>query len=187
MVQGVSYVPCLCSLTYLTDVLKFHHLTSLLLDSNCLVLVLKIFGLQEISAMVQTKNEMPDCSFFRYIHLHASKGGPRPEDEMLNNNQPQQPTMGKEDGEEVELINEYSWRNFFSAINLVKILQKITKHRTHRILLMCQYKSSAILKRVLRVNQPMLQLQVLKLVKSQMPYCGRKWRSSECHTAVFRT
>lgn len=95
MVQGVSYVPCLCSLTYLTDVLKFHHLTSLLLDSNCLVLVLKIFGLQEISAMVQTKNEMPDCSFFRYIHLHASKGGPRPEDEMLNNNQPQQPTMGK--------------------------------------------------------------------------------------------
>lgn len=25
----------------------------------------------------------------------------------------------------------------------------------------------------------MLQLQVLKLIKSQMPWCGRKWRQSE--------
>lgn len=33
-----------------------------------------------------------------------------------------------------------------------------------------------ILKRMLKVNQPMLQLQVLKLIKSQMPWCGRKWR-----------
>ena len=32
---------------------------------------------------------------------------------------------------------------------------------------------------MLRVNHPMLQLQVLKLIKSQMPWCGRKWRQSE--------
>jgi len=29
---------------------------------------------------------------------------------------------------------------------------------------------------MLKVNQPMMQLQVLKLIKSQMPHCGRKWR-----------
>ncbi|BEJ14883.1 hypothetical protein CspHIS471_0406500 [Cutaneotrichosporon sp. HIS471] len=165
-----------------SHILKFHHLTSLLLDSNCLVLVLKIFNLQEISQMVQSKNEMPECAFFRYLHLHGS-GENKPLDEILeilkppnNTNKPE--TVVEENGEEVELVHDYSWRNFFAAINLVKILQKITKHRTHRILLMCQYKSSSILKRVLRVNQPMLQLQVLKLVKSHMPYCGRKWRST---------
>ncbi|KAL1405394.1 Factor arrest protein 11 [Vanrija albida] len=160
-----------------SHILKYHHLTQLLLDSNCLVLVLKIFGLQEISQMVQTKNEMKGCSFFEYC-----RGLSTPEDEL---NRPESPTdpptppvEEEEDGTEVEIITDYSWRNFFSAINLVKILQKITKHRIHRILLMCQYKSSTILKRVLRVNQPMLQLQVLKLIKSQMPYCGRKWRST---------
>lgn len=159
--------------SYLTpDILKFHHLTSLLLDSNCLVLVLKIFGLQEISAMVQTKNEMANCSFFGY--LHQQREGSEPAEVVIP------PVAQEVEDEETELITDYSWRNFFSAINLVKILQKITKHRAHRILLMCQYKSSSILKRVLRVNQPMLQLQVLKLVKSQMPYCGRKWRSSRC-------
>lgn len=122
--------------------------------------------------MVQTKNEMADCSFFSY--LHKQRGGEDAEAAEVIIPPPPQ----AEEDEETELITDYSWRNFFSAINLVKILQKITKHRAHRILLMCQYKSSSILKRVLRVNQPMLQLQVLKLVKSQMPYCGRKWRSS---------
>lgn len=133
--------------------------------------------------MVQSKNEMPECAFFRYLHLQGA-GEDRPLDEILDilkpaNKDSKPETVTEENGEEVELVHDYSWRNFFAAINLVKILQKITKHRTHRILLMCQYKSSSILKRVLRVNQPMLQLQVLKLVKSHMPYCGRKWRSSE--------
>ena len=91
---------------------------------------------------------------------------------------------------ETEVIFDYSWRNFFSTINFLKVLQKMTKHRTHRTFMMTQYKSSVrdssparvkadnqqILKRMLRVNQPMMQLQVLKLIKSQMPHCGRKWR-----------
>lgn len=40
---------------------------------------------------------------------------------------------------------------------------------------------------MLKVNQPMLQLQVLKLIKSQMPWCGRKWRQGEIgHNEYFR-
>lgn len=37
----------------------------------------------------------------------------------------------------------------------------------------------AVLKRVLRVPHPLLQLHVLKLIKSQVPFCGRKWRQCE--------
>lgn len=29
---------------------------------------------------------------------------------------------------------------------------------------------------MLKVSHPLLQLHVLKLLKSQVPYCGRKWR-----------
>lgn len=38
----------------------------------------------------------------------------------------------------------------------------------------------AVLKRVLRVSHPLLQLHVLKLIKSQVPFCGRKWRQCMC-------
>ena len=79
----------------------------------------------------------------------------------------------------METFYHYSSRNFFSTINFLKVLQKMTKHRAHRTWMLSQYKSSQILKRMLRAQQPMLQLQVLKLIKSQMPWCGRKWRQGK--------
>lgn len=42
----------------------------------------------------------------------------------------------------------------------------------------------AVLKRVLRVSHPLLQLHVLKLIKSQVPFCGRKWRQCMCDDTV---
>lgn len=43
---------------------------------------------------------------------------------------------------EVEYIHEFSPRNFFSVINFLHILQKLTKRKLHRVLLLVQYKSS---------------------------------------------
>ena len=37
------------------DVMKFHHLGQHLLDTNCLLLILKMFGLQEVSVSVASK------------------------------------------------------------------------------------------------------------------------------------
>lgn len=57
---------------------------------------------------------------------------------------PANPAAGSPTAEEdeIELITDYSWRNFFAVINFVHILQKLTKRKTHRILLLVQYKSS---------------------------------------------
>jgi hypothetical protein len=43
-----------------SDVLKFHYFTQQLFDSNCLLLVLKMFGLSDVYAQVQSKNEWED-------------------------------------------------------------------------------------------------------------------------------
>jgi hypothetical protein len=75
-----------------------------------------------------------------------------------------------------EPITDYSWRNFFSSINFLRIMQKICKNKAHRNLLLVQYKSSNILKKVTKPPQPELRLYTLKLFKNQVPYCGRKWR-----------
>ena len=49
---------------------------------------------------------------------------------------------GEKREEEVDLLTDFSWRNFFSTINFAKIMQKLSKHRSHRIRMLVQYKSS---------------------------------------------
>ena len=54
----------------------------------------------------------------------------------------------------------------------------MTRDRPHRILLLVSWKSSAVLKRALKVHSDTLQQYTLKLLKSQVPYMGRKWRNA---------
>lgn len=84
-------------------------------------------------------------------------------------------------------ITTYSFRQFQTSIHLLRILQKLTRGKSHRILFLVQFKSSQILRRVLRVPDPTLRLYVLKIFKSQVPYCGRKWRQSNMRviTAIY--
>jgi Domain of unknown function (DUF3402) len=44
--------------------------------------------------------------------------------------------------EEVDMLTEFSWRNFFFTINFAKVMQKLSKHRSHRIRMLVQYKST---------------------------------------------
>ncbi|GAA6005583.1 hypothetical protein JCM10207_005258 [Rhodosporidiobolus poonsookiae] len=197
-----------------SHIMKFHYFSQLLVDSNCLLLILKMFGLQEVSTLVRVKHDRPDHNFFQFCHEHINPAGsPRPEDALLSRPpRPRSPSTassahgsspkstgavvsgqtspsatGSGGADDVELVSDYSWRNFFSTINFVHVLQKLTKRKTHRVLLMVQYKSSAILKRILKVSHPTLQLYVLKVIKSQVPYCGRKWRQSNMKviTAIY--
>ncbi|KAL9102247.1 MAG: hypothetical protein Q9163_002583 [Psora crenata] len=84
-------------------------------------------------------------------------------------------------------ITSYAPRFFLTNINLLRILQKITKRKAHRALLLVQYKSSTILRKTLKIPQPDLRLYTLKLFKSQVPYCGRKWRQTNMRviTAIY--
>lgn len=66
-------------------------------------------------------------------------------------------------------------------------MQKITRDKAHRCLLLVQYKSSTILRKGIKIPDPNLRLYTLKLFKSQVPYCGRKWRQSNMRviTAIY--
>ncbi|WVO22383.1 uncharacterized protein IAS62_003713 [Cryptococcus decagattii] len=163
-----------------SHILKFHLLTQLLFDSNCLLLLLKMFGLTDISQVVTAHNEVESLNFFNYCYLECGRQRPGNAVDLRASRRSSGPLP-----ENAELSNDYSWRNFFSTINFLKVLQKVTKHRSHRTYVMSSYKSWQILKRMLKVNQPMLQLQVLKLIKSQMPWCGRKWRQAAGNMKVI--
>lgn len=88
------------------------------------------------------------CSFFRYCQSLGRRSEPHDVDEHMQRASRQtivrKTTLpnGQEHEEEVDMLTEFSWRNFFSTINFAKIMQKLSKHRSHRIRMLVQYKSS---------------------------------------------
>ncbi|EEH33548.2 pheromone-dependent cell cycle arrest protein Far11 [Paracoccidioides lutzii Pb01] len=215
-----------------SHILKFEYMTQLLLDSNYLPLILKMFIHQEVDKAVAQKNDREDLSFFRFCHVHSNNPpeiAPSPEPLDLdseedavpppilrnktsnpsasgNSSRPHSPDKPQSipmnrspllpEVDELGYANApatngpvttYSFRNFFSSINFLHIMQKITRDKAHRCLLLVQYKSSNILRKGIKVPDPHLRLYTLKLVKSQVPYCGRKWRQSHMRviTAIY--
>ncbi|KAG0640215.1 hypothetical protein HOY80DRAFT_1009130 [Tuber brumale] len=187
-----------------SHVLKFEYLTQLLLDSNYLPLVLRLLNQQDIVQTVTTKTDRKDMSFFNFCNLHSSHPKPKPkaptnpnnsyldsspdeacpppilrfQREQKEPNPPPPPPSGAPPSHPPEAITDFSWRNFFTSINFVRIMQKIVKNKSHRNLSLVQYKSSAILRKPLKCPQEDLRLYTLKVFKGQVPYCGRKWRQS---------
>ncbi|TAQ90665.1 hypothetical protein B7494_g964 [Chlorociboria aeruginascens] len=204
-----------------SHVLKFEYFTQLLLDSNYLPLILKLFAHQEIDKVVDSRIDREEMSFFAFCNTNSkhapvvveppsdSEDDAAPPPIKLMRPSPsstdQLPALAFQDGaarrelpevDELgyptndapsEPITEFSWRNFFSAINFLRIMQKICKNKAHRNLLLVQYKSSNILKKSLKIPQHELRLYTLKLFKNQVPYCGRKWRQGNMRviTAVY--
>ncbi|KAM5475188.1 Factor arrest protein 11 [Microsporum audouinii] len=212
-------------------ILKFEYLSQILLDSNYIPLILKMFIHQEVDHAVAQPQDPLISSFFHFCHVHSDQP-PEPipplepteiaddssEDEaapppilrqshsrisMLEEASAKSAAtdQGKENARLLEVdelgfptapiepgpIATYSFRNFFSAINFLHVMQKITRDKAHRCLLLVQYKCSAVLRKGLKIPDPHLRLYTLKLFKSQVPYCGRKWRLSHMRviTAIY--
>ncbi|PWY80933.1 pheromone-dependent cell cycle arrest protein Far11 [Aspergillus sclerotioniger CBS 115572] len=210
-----------------SHILKFEYMTQLLLDSNYLPLILKMFAHQDVDQAVAQKNDREELGFFRFCHLHSNQPPESTtdldEDSSPSDDEAVPPpiTRHRQDTDtsvrgvlpdvsipefvegphrpEVdelgyptapppkEPITVFSFRNFFSAINYLHIMQKITRDKAHRCLLLVQYKSSTILRKGLKIPDPHLRFYTLKLFKSQVPYCGRKWRQSNMRviTAIY--
>ncbi|KAJ5669339.1 hypothetical protein N7462_010409 [Penicillium macrosclerotiorum] len=207
-----------------SHVLKFEYMTQLLLDSNYLPLILKMFAHQDVDQAVAQNNDRKDLSFFNFCSQHSefparaddAAGDTESEDEAvpppISRHRPNPDSvhgLSSEDSiadildcptrpevDELgyptaplpkEPITIFSFRNFFSAINYLHIMQKITRDKAHRCLLLVQYKSSTILRKGLKIPDPHLRFYTLKLFKSQVPYCGRKWRQSNMRviTAIY--
>ncbi|KAK6344221.1 Factor arrest protein 11 [Orbilia brochopaga] len=183
-----------------SHVLKFEYLSQLLLDSNFLPLMLKIYSHQEVTASVATIADKKDFSYFQFCSRNSARQHTVPVPSPRNiaqsdssddavpppimrirrvNTEPEPLlTQKTENTDEPTIITEFSWRNFFTTINFLRVMQKVCKGKPHRNLMLVQYKSSAILRKPLKVPQHEMRLYSLKLFKGQVPFCGRKWRQS---------
>uniref|UniRef100_A0A8C2V2T4 Striatin interacting protein 2 n=1 Tax=Chinchilla lanigera TaxID=34839 RepID=A0A8C2V2T4_CHILA len=145
----------------LNHIYQFEYISQHLVFANCIPLILKFFN-QNILSYITAKNSIsvldyPGCTI---------------------QDLPELTTESLETGDN----NQFCWRNLFSCINLLRLLNKLTKWKHSRTMMLVVFKSAPILKRALKVKQAMLQLYVLKLLKMQTKYLGRQWRKSNMKT-----
>ncbi|CAO3631344.1 unnamed protein product [Cunninghamella echinulata] len=153
----------------LSHVLKQEYFSQLLVDSGCMLLILKIFGLQEIAALSNTKTDVDEYSFFEQIASHSSISNINNENISAYDS-----PISLKDSKNQHYTNR---RNIFWIVNLLRVLQILSKNKVHRIMVLVQYKSAAIFKRVYKISHPMVEIYALKNLKNQVPFLGRKWRS----------
>ncbi|XP_067913678.1 striatin-interacting protein 1 homolog isoform X2 [Heterodontus francisci] len=145
----------------LNHIYQFEYMAQHLVFANCIPLILKFFN-QNIMSYITAKNSITVLDF-PYCVIHEL---------------PELTAESLEAGDN----NQFCWRNLFSCINLLRILNKLTKWKHSRTMMLVVFKSAPILKRALKVKQAMMQLYVLKLLKVQTKYLGRQWRKSNMKT-----
>ncbi|KAK4633042.1 Factor arrest protein 11 [Fulvia fulva] len=208
-----------------SHILQYEYMTQLLLDSNYVPLILKLWQTQEIGRACHYKLDRDERNFFYFCQTNSRHGVPKspevhtpdaaaeeseddaaPPPIKLKRDEPQEkpespiadmldfthpPEVDELGYPQTPLppipLKSYSYRNIFSAINYLRVLQKITRRKTHRALLLVSYKSSNHLKKTLKIPIHPLRYYTLKLFKSQVPFCGRKWRQGNMKiiTAVW--
>ena len=162
VVKGVSSILFLLLKHFkLNHVYQFEFVCHHLVFANCIPLILKFFN-QNLLQFIYSKSfisslEYPACLLYP----------PKLEEELELT-----------DGDETEECegSYLSWRNMFSCINLLRVLQKLTKWKPSRTMVLVAFKSAQILKKVLKIRHPLIQVYALKLLKMQTRYLGRNWR-----------
>ena len=202
-----------------SHILQYEYMTQLLLDSNYVPLILKLWQTQDIGRACHYQLDREESNFFYFCQATSRQGPPKKDqpspnqaDESEDEAAPPPIRLRRDDPEQAKSpsldfthppeidelgypqtplpaspIKSYSFRNAFSAINYLRVLQKITRRKTHRALLLVSYKSSNHLKKTLKIPIELLRYYTLKLFKSQVPFCGRKWRQGNMKiiTAVW--
>ncbi|CAB4058229.1 Striatin-interacting protein 1 homolog,Striatin-interacting protein 2,Striatin-interacting proteins 2,Striatin-interacting protein 1 [Lepeophtheirus salmonis] len=136
---------------------QFEFMSQHLVFANCIPLVLKFFN-QKMSSYISSKNNIALLDFPSCVIG-------------------EQPVLTAETVE-VGDTSVYCWRIMFSCINLLRVLNKLTKWKQSRIMMLVVFKSTPILQKTLKVRHAMFQLYALKLLKMQTKYLGRQWRKS---------
>ncbi|KAI7863698.1 hypothetical protein BDF14DRAFT_1998232 [Spinellus fusiger] len=138
----------------LSHALKYEYLSQLLVDSGAILLLIRLLYLQDIASLVATNTDMDNYSVFSSVYS------------VQKNTY----SDAKEGGYTNKRIVLWTYR-------LLHILHMLSKRKTARIILLVQYKSVSVFRRLFRIKHPMIERYTLKLIQSQASYIGRGWRS----------
>lgn len=142
----------------INHVYQFEYVSQQLMFANCIPLILKFLSQDIYSYIMTSKSTISEIDF----------------PACVIGEQPELTTETIELGSSGPLC----WRNMFSCINLLRVLNKLTKWKHSRIMMLVVFKSSQTLLKALSVRHPLFQLYVLKLLKVQLKFLGRQWKKN---------
>lgn len=149
----------------LNHIYQFEFISQCMFYANGVTLVLKFLN-QDMNMFVTAENSIPSLDFPSCIFFVPP------------------PTIGHPIVENSDTLPDEAvpkitcWRNLFSTINMLRIIQKLTKWRTPRTMMLNVLKSPPILKKTLKISHWLVHLYVLKLFKLQAKYLGKNWRKA---------
>ncbi|KAK6050884.1 n1221-like protein [Cooperia oncophora] len=151
----------------LNHIYQFEYLSQHIVYGNGIPLLLKFLD-QNMTRYVQSRYEI-----YPYNYPQAPLHYVRNRDEwpVLN-------SENVEGGDSERRGMYYMWRNMFSSINLIRVLNKLVKGKQSRVMMLMVFKSAPILKRSLKIRLGLFQFFILKALKMQSRYLGRQWRKS---------
>ncbi|CAI4224620.1 unnamed protein product [Auanema sp. JU1783] len=161
-----SILLLLCKHFKLNHVYQFEYLCQHVVFGNGIPLLLKFLD-QNMTRHIQSRYEIHAYNYPQAV-LHYVR------------NREEWPTLNPDNVEENPMKEQrgtyYMWRNIFSSINIVRVLNKLVKAKQSRVMMLVVFKSAPILKRSLKVRLGIFQFYVLKALKMQSRYLGRQWR-----------
>jgi hypothetical protein len=155
-----------------SHVLKSEYFSTLLFDTHYYLVIYKFLYLH---TPLERALENPDIAHFNFFAQCRMRSDSTFHNygEMFTPKILPTPEMAKYSTE----INSFSSRYFFTIINFIRVLRRMTKGKTQRIIVLAELPSDT-LKKVLSVHQEDLYKMVLEIFKEQAPYNGRKWKYS---------
>lgn len=151
----------------LNHIYQFEYLCQHIVYGNGIPLLLKFLD-QNMTRYVQSRYEIHPYNYPQ-APLHYVR------------NRDEWPVLNSENVEGGEIERRgmyYMWRNMFSSINLIRVLNKLVKGKQSRVMMLMVFKSAPILKRSLKIRLGLFQFFILKALKMQSRYLGRQWRKS---------
>jgi hypothetical protein len=177
-------------------VYQFENLCKTMLDANGMLLYLKILN-QDFEKALKTRSEirlfnlseqcrlsdgeLRDSKRLEADLLLTSSSNSAANDDVTAGDVELDSTGASGGGGNVHAGNPFEVINmviYQSHVNYMRILQKIVKNKEHRISQMIQLKSVIVLRKILKFDDSMIQRYALKLIKTQVPFMGRKFRLS---------
>jgi len=154
--------------------LQFEYITKILYESNAIVLLYKCLNLESIEKHLYSQNFIASEEYFNIttpISVSSLSTYTNSSSSISSTQTTQTTTAIKE-----------NWRNYFSTICILRIIQKIIKHHPPRIYSLPLTKSANILKKYVQLDQlhqkPLIRYYGLKVMKSLIPYLNKKWKQN---------
>ncbi|CCJ31137.1 unnamed protein product [Pneumocystis jirovecii] len=161
----------------LSHILKFEFLSQIILDSNYINTFNKLFSMYDPVDSISHISEISYFSYFNTCNMQSENLN-KHLNEVYNSIENIESKNPKDKETNKNQISQLSWRNLFSLVNHLRILQKLMKKKTYRNLILIQKKTWIHLQKLTKITNDIVELYTLKLFKGQIPYYNKKWKQN---------